>query len=365
MIGTGSALLARLGRRRSGPSAIPGPVRRRSFVTGFRAVIILCACLGGEAMAEVYRFQDENGRWHFSDRPRPGAIAAPAFGSAEAGAAQAESSSADTEDRRDLVARLGADDESASPIQRCRLAVVKIDPQIGNGSGFFISDDGLILTNHHVVRPPDDVFERGQIKLKEARNRLDRMKRQIDRQGKPCRQYSNPADCERSHRSYRKASAAHRRAQLDLDLLKRRMGIARSFTIHLKDKTKLKASLVAVSSTHDIALLKLNGYRTPHIRPLTGRRLGDAETLYVIGSPLGIADQVSKGSYTGIHGGLLGTDAKVFPGNSGGPMVTEDGQVVGVVTIKVTAGKDPREDPGLGFAIPITAAFDEFPQIGR
>jgi S1-C subfamily serine protease len=98
---------------------------------------------------------------------------------------------------------------------------------------------------------------------------------------------------------------------------------------------------------------------------LTERALADAETLYVIGSPLGIADQISSGNYTGVHDGLLGTNAKVLPGNSGGPVVTSDGQVVGVVTIKVTAGEDPRQSPGLGFAIPIAAAFEEFPQLAR
>jgi S1-C subfamily serine protease len=68
---------------------------------------------------------------------------------------------------------------------------------------------------------------------------------------------------------------------------------------------------------------------------------------------------VRSADYTGNYEGLLGTNSKVLPCNSGGPKATEDGRVVGVVAIKVSVGNDH----GLGLAIPIEIALQEFPLI--
>jgi S1-C subfamily serine protease len=46
-------------------------------------------------------------------------------------------------------------------------------------------------------------------------------------------------------------------------------------------------------------------------------------------------------------------------------MVTEDGRVVGINTIKITPTGDAVHESGLGFAIPIGVALREFPRISR
>jgi serine protease Do len=132
----------------------------------------------------------------------------------------------------------------------------------------------------------------------------------------------------------------------------------------LKDGTSLSADLVNVSSNHDLALLQLKGYRTPFIARNRSGGPRQTDSVYAIGSPLGIADTITIGTFTGTRDGLLVTDARILPGNSGGPMVNQNGEAVGVNTFKATAGNDPTER-GFGLAIPIDTAFDEFSELRR
>jgi S1-C subfamily serine protease len=85
------------------------------------------------------------------------------------------------------------------------------------------------------------------------------------------------------------------------------------------------------------------------------------DRLYTVGNPSGLAYTVTSGVFSGERGEggerLLQTDAPINPGNSGGPLITADGQVVGINT-SVARGLQ-----GIGFAIPIETAFNEFFQL--
>jgi serine protease Do len=66
---------------------------------------------------------------------------------------------------------------------------------------------------------------------------------------------------------------------------------------------------------------------------------------------------VTSGVISNFRGEYIQTNSEIYPGNSGGPLVTEDGRVVGVNSMKLITEKFE----GLGFAININEVLAEFP----
>jgi len=96
-----------------------------------------------------------------------------------------------------------------------------------------------------------------------------------------------------------------------------------------------------------------------------GVRIGDEA--YAVGNPLGLVGSISAGVISGLDRsyaleggerrleGLIQFDAAVNPGNSGGPLLNRNGQVIGIVTsLANPSGQDVFI--GIGFAVPIAAA---------
>ncbi|MEO5372970.1 MAG: trypsin-like peptidase domain-containing protein [Alphaproteobacteria bacterium] len=123
---------------------------------------------------------------------------------------------------------------------------------------------------------------------------------------------------------------------------------------------RYSADIVKMDETLDLALLKI----TPRA-PLVPAVLGDsdrvrvAEEVITIGSPFGLDQTVSRGIVAGrrkalvienvTHANLIQTDAAINQGNSGGPLVSIDGQVIGINTAIYTP---TGAFSGVGFAIP-------------
>jgi hypothetical protein len=74
--------------------------------------------------------------------------------------------------RRDLKAALELKMAPRGPIEQANLAVLSILTAAGSGSGFFINQDGLIVTNRHVIRGSESNNEKIEQAVAEARERL-------------------------------------------------------------------------------------------------------------------------------------------------------------------------------------------------
>ena len=138
-----------------------------------------------------------------------------------------------------------------------------------------------------------------------------------------------------------------------------------------------EAKVVGFDEEFDLAVLKFD----PAEVTLTPARLGDSDQLavgdrvYAVGNPMGyLLGSMSGGLVSALNRdedasgsalGLIQTDAVLNPGNSGGALLNESGQVVGITCAKITGiereSGEALEDAvvleGMGLAIPITDAI--------
>jgi S1-C subfamily serine protease len=130
---------------------------------------------------------------------------------------------------------------------------------------------------------------------------------------------------------------------------------ASNIKIHFQDSIVADADIVDASSTNDIAVLRPRGVdltRYAQLTEGTSHNLQIGDELMTIGYPLGESHHLSIGLYAGREkrqeiGHLLRLNMPVDPGNSGGPLIDDEGRVVGIVTLK-----DSRSS-SISFAIPI------------
>ncbi len=353
--------------------------RIKGILCGLIVVVLLAA---GSSQAAVYKYK-QDGVWHFTDDP------------AQVPASQLDqpevSSHTDGASGSDLEAKLVAALNPLNDIENAALATVAIETAFGYGTGFFVSGDGYILTNKHVIRRafgPEtggdstsamkaealDRYE-AQIesevrKLAQAKDDLEAFKHYLDSQPQSStRQYNETRYAENLQR-YRDWEASvndHRqklhaeRSALEAALLQQRVdaslaGLNRNFTIYLADNTPLYAYIVEISTTHDLALLKVDGYTTPFLKPGNPYASAQGEPVFAIGNPAKLRNSVTSGVVSGFQGPFVKTNAQIYPGNSGGPLVNAQGRVIGINTFK----KLTHKFEGLGFAISITVALDAF-----
>jgi serine protease Do len=209
-----------------------------------------------------------------SDLSKP----APPQGPQKSGLFQEGDGSAPDRSVRELVSLLGE-------------AVVQVRTPSGLGSGFFINEEGYLITNFHVIESETQI----SVEVYHLVNG------QLDR------------------KSYKQVRIVAMNKFADLALLK------------IDDKDAPKFASVALGDS-DI--------------------LGVGERVFAIGSPLGLERTVTEGIVSTktrpMQGELyLQTTTQINPGNSGGPLFNLRGEVVGVTNMKIAFGE------GLGFAIPV------------
>jgi S1-C subfamily serine protease len=129
------------------------------------------------------------------------------------------------------------------------------------------------------------------------------------------------------------------------------------------------AELTGVFAEHDLAVLRAKNI-PDDLPAATMRSTGDlapGDHVIAVGFPFGIGPSVSSGVVSGLKRefrspegervltNLIQFDAAANPGNSGGPLVTLDGAVVGIVTAILNPSRQ-RVFIGIGFAVPIENA---------
>ncbi len=354
----------------------------KTFFTILTAVIISGLSPADALKAEIYRFRDTKGSRHYFDAR---STKAPA---------EVESLAATVKRHNgfeDLEQELWAAFPPKSGVEKASLTTVTINSPTGKGSGFFISDRGHVLTNRHVLEGDPEQITRAESeleavskimndraswlsheedRLKQARINLEKIKESAaavknrEKRRQALALYDDRLDEYRSWKTrIEQQREEHEKQKEDLRyeryLFKNRAamaGAASHFTVIARDGRELHAYLVRASETHDLALLKIDGYHTPRLDPADIEIPGQGSEVYAIGGPAGLRDSVSRGVISGLEGGFIKTDAGIYPGNSGGPLVTPEGKAVGVNTFKLLTSKFE----GLGFAIPIRTALEEF-----
>lgn len=175
--------------------------------------------------------------------------------------------------------------------------------KVGGGSGFIVHPDGLVLTNKHVV------FD---------------------------------ADAE--------------------------------YTIITTDGTEYVGRVVSRDPINDIAVVKISAKSLPVVRLGNSTKLEPGQTVIAIGNALGLfSNTVSKGIISGLSRkisaslgtggqiehlrGVLQTDVAINQGNSGGPLINLDGEVIGINTAIIYGAQN------IGFSIPINWAKQDLEDI--
>jgi len=207
--------------------------------------------------------------------------------------ARAEGPAASASPRPDFVDVVKAFDDAVVNITVSGvnpLAKPKAQSVHGEGSGFLVRDDGVILTNAHVVKG------------------------------------------------------------------------ARHIVVKLKDRREFEAHLLGLDERTDVAVLAIDASHLPTVNIGHDAELQVGQWVLAIGSPFGFEHSVSAGVVSARQRLLPGplaipviqTDVAVNPGNSGGPLLNERGEVVGI-NAAIYSGTGGYQ--GLSFAIPIDLAM--------
>jgi len=133
----------------------------------------------------------------------------------------------------------------------------------------------------------------------------------------------------------------------------------RNVAIEDHKQSRYPAKVVFVNKEADVAFLKPEKeFEAPEVELADITNLKSRDNVYVLGFPFGMPytetkgivsapKQLMEGSY------YIQTDAAVNPGNSGGPVIDENGKVVGITTCKFT------EADNMGFAVPVNVLKEE------
>ncbi len=130
-------------------------------------------------------------------------------------------------------------------------------------------------------------------------------------------------------------------------------------------QTLAVSALLQVDEGADLALLRVDGLASPVLPLASGDAPSVGDTVYAVGSPLGLDGTFSQGIVSGYRTvgdlSLMQLTAPISPGSSGGPVLDATGRVIGVAIGTFAEGQN------LNFAVPVTSlsAFLQRPVVPR
>ena len=148
---------------------------------------------------------------------------------------------------------------------------------------------------------------------------------------------------------------------------------ARTVRVRLSDSREVAAQMIGADAATDLALLRVQAGRLPALRLGSSEKTAVGDAVIAIGNPFGLGQTVTAGIISARGRTLeedpyidfLQTDAAINRGNSGGPLLSVDGTVLGVTSIIFSPNGG---SVGLGFAIPaetVAAVVSELEAHGR
>jgi serine protease Do len=267
---------------------------------------------------------------------------------------------------------LVAPGSEVNAVEAARKATVFIRTAWGLGSGFLIDADCHGITNRHVVetdaaRVTASVDHNPEIQAGIATNqqrlRSAIMAAQLHRHVLAGQPGNNLELLQLDTRIREMQQALANLPQLvDAEVAKRVSdGSQSGFSVTMLDGRHYEGLHARLSEHADIAVFQLPANDCPFIAVDRSPAPAVSEKVYTIGNPSGLAYTVTSGVVSGLREidgkTYVQTDAPINPGNSGGPLIDERGQVIGINSMVM------RGVQGIGFAIPIDAAFREFPEM--
>jgi S1-C subfamily serine protease len=153
---------------------------------------------------------------------------------------------------------------------------------------------------------------------------------------------------------------------------------ASSITVRLQNATTRGARLLGLDRSVDAAVLNVDpsGLVLDPLALGSSASVAVGDPLAVIGDPFGFNRSLSTGVVSGLDRTIpapngasvpnaIQTDAAIDPGNSGGPVLTAQGHVIGITDQIATGGTNAESSTGVGFAIPIDPVKRELSQLER
>jgi serine protease Do len=140
------------------------------------------------------------------------------------------------------------------------------------------------------------------------------------------------------------------------------VGIGDKAIVRLADSSELVGNVVRSYADYDLAFVKVDlaGNKFAALQERPTLKVG--QKVFAIGHPLGLRNTLTQGVVSSISRLIQGTpyiqtDASVNPGNSGGPLLNDYAEVIGINTLVV------RESQGIGFAVPSKIILDKYREV--